>query len=609
MAMKPYRETKGDRDTSNVFSAARKEAEFDIADSTSTEVGNGTLGTESTDADEGKLPKPAVIAMLTAGLCTVIFATSVDNTILATAIPRITDDFHSLDDVSWYRSAYLVASTALQPSLGKLYTMFNVKWTYLTGLIIFEIRSIVCALAPNSGALIAGRTVAGVGGAALYSGAINILALAAPLQLRPVLFATLTGMLAVVSLIGPPLGGVFTDSPTLTWRWCFWINLPLGGAAFAVILGVFRVPSARKLEDGGGSDSEHRRGEHPDTLAPRCAPKPSLRKSVAKFDPLGTFLLVPAVVSLLLALQWGGIKYSWRDARVWGCLLSFGLLAMALVISQLWGGDNATIPPRVVGQRTVLAGALQMACSSAAMFTHIFFLPFYFQVVLGTTATGSGVRTLPYVVTMAVIGIVSGVGMARVSSHKPFAWVGTAVFVVGSGLLYTLKVDSHTATYVGFQVLIGVGTGIAWQVPFVAVQRASAKKNDLKVEDVLMANALMAFFNLLGASVGISIAQNIFASSLQNRLASVPGITEGQMETIMNAGTGDGLRTPTSFPLSYYIRCWSSITLPLAQLSSWPSSSAAWDFWPVYCTIRFFSIPMSSSGNSWAAITSLASGL
>ncbi|GJC83628.1 efflux pump roqT [Colletotrichum liriopes] len=267
---------------------------------------------------------------------------------------------------------------------------------------------------------------------------------------------------------------------------------------------------------------------------------PNVDRNVAKFDPLGTILLVPAI--------WGGIKYSWGDARVWGCLLSFGLLSMALIVSQLWGGDNATIPPRVVRQRTVLAGALQMACSSAAMFTHIFFLPFYFQVVLGTTATGSGVRTLPYVVTMAVIGIVVGVGMARVSSHKPFAWVGTAIFVVGSGLLYTLKVDSHTATYVGFQVLIGVGTGISWQVPFVAVQRASAKGDDLKAGDVPIANALMAFFNSLGASMGISIAQNIFASSLKSRLASVSGITEGQMETIMNAGTGIGLRDPNILP-------------------------------------------------------------
>ncbi|OBR06691.1 MFS transporter [Colletotrichum higginsianum IMI 349063] len=535
---------------------ADKTPTAEVDEGTTQETTQGTT-TSATGADEGKFPKPAVIALLAAGLCTVVFAMAVDNTILATAIPRIADDFRSLDDVGWYRSAYLVASTALQPSLGKVYTILNVKWTYLAGLVVFEVGSVVCALAPSSGALIAGRTVAGVGGAALYSGAVNILALAAPLRMRPLLFSLLTGMFAIASLVGPPLGGVFADSPALTWRWCFWINLPLGAFAFAVILGVFRVPSARKLE---GSDPESKRLRQGTTESggpsgtvgspplPPPPPAPSLLQKAARFDPLGTLLLVPAVVCLLLALQWGGTKYAWGDARVWGCLLAFGLLTIALVSSQLWGGDNATLPPRVMRQRTVIAGALQMACSAAAMFAQNFFLPFYFQVVLGTTATGSGVLILPYVVTMAVIGIFAGAGMSQVSSYKPFGWVGTAIFVIGSGLLYTLKVDSPTASYIGFQVIIGVGTGIAWQVPFVAVQRASAKGKAIKASDGPIANALMAFFNSLGASLGISIAQNVFASSLQNRLAAVPGITAAQIATIMNAGTGVGLRDPNVLP-------------------------------------------------------------
>ncbi|GJD04571.1 MFS transporter [Colletotrichum higginsianum] len=531
--------------------AQQNGARCEHADKTPTaEVDEGTTQgttTSATGADEGKFPKPAVIALLAAGLCTVVFAMAVDNTILATAIPRIADDFRSLDDVGWYRSAYLVASTALQPSLGKVYTILNVKWTYLAGLVIFEVGSVVCALAPSSGALIAGRTVAGVGGAALYSGAVNILALAAPLRMRPLLFSLLTGMFAIASLVGPPLGGVFADSPALTWRWCFWINLPLGPSPSpsSWACSACRLPGSSRegtTESGGPSGTV---GSPP---LPPPPPAPSLLQKAARFDPLGTLLLVPAVVCLLLALQWGGTKYAWGDARVWGCLLAFGLLTIALVSSQLWGGDNATLPPRVMRQRTVIAGALQMACSAAAMFAQNFFLPFYFQVVLGTTATGSGVLILPYVVTMAVIGIFAGAGMSQVSSYKPFGWVGTAIFVIGSGLLYTLKVDSPTASYIGFQVIIGVGTGIAWQVPFVAVQRASAKGKAIKASDGPIANALMAFFNSLGASLGISIAQNVFASSLQNRLAAVPGITAAQIATIMNAGTGVGLRDPNVLP-------------------------------------------------------------
>ncbi|TDZ48300.1 Efflux pump roqT [Colletotrichum trifolii] len=473
-----------------------------------------------------------VVAFLTVGLCLVLFATAVDNTILATAIPRITDDFDSLEDAGWYRSSYLVASTALSPSFGKVYANYSVKWTYLAGLVIFEAGSVLCALAPTSSALIAGRTVAGIGGAALYSGAINIIGIAAPMNLRPVLFAVISSMFGVASLVGPPLGGVFTDSAKLTWRWCFWINLPLGSVAFAVILFFFRVPptTEERSSDEAISDDEDRRKID------------IIKRNVAKMDPVGTVLLIPAIVSFLLALQWGGTKYNWRDGRVWGNLVCFGCLTIAFIASQVVAGDNATIPGRVFKQRAVWGNALVMTFLSAAMFTHIFYFPFYFQIVLGTTATGSGLRTLAYIGSVALTGVIVGAVMTRGGLHKPFAWAGAAIFVAGSGFLQTLRVDSGPAMFVGFQLMTGFGVGAAWQVPFVALQRAKGLAG--KPGDMAVANALMAFFNSLGAALGISVAENVFASTLHRQLGSIAGLQPSLANTIANTGDAANLRNP-----------------------------------------------------------------
>ncbi|KAI0538757.1 major facilitator superfamily domain-containing protein [Xylaria digitata] len=452
--------------------------------------------------------------LLTVGLCLVTFATAVDNTIIATAIPSITEEFHSLDDIGWYASSYLLASTALQPSYGKVYTHFNIKWVYLAALVVFEVGSVVAATAESSIILIIGRIVAGLGGGGLTSGGSTILTHAVPIEKRAVFNSAFASTFGIASVVGPLLGGVLTDN--LSWRWCFWINLPLGAVAFITVIFVFRLPK-------------------------RAKSSLSVKERLRKLDVVGASFLVPGVVSLLLALHWGGIEYPWSDSRVWGTLLGFGLITAVFIGTQLYRGEDATIPPRIMARRAVLTSTLFQAIFSMGLYAHFYYLPFYFQVVQGTSAMDSGIRTIPYVAGLSILAVVAGIGVRIIGYYTPPALFGSAAFTVGAGLMYTLQVNTSQPKWVGYQVLAGAGAGAAFQMPLLAVQ------SSLPENDVPIGNALVGFFLTLGSSIGVSIAQNIFSSSLRSALGVISGIDP---EAIIDAGAAGarGATPPALLP-------------------------------------------------------------
>lgn len=264
-------------------------------------------------------------------LCLSVFCMALDNTILSTAIPHITDQFKSLDDIGWYASAYLLTTCALQLIFGKLYTFYNLNWIYLLSVYIFEIGSLLCGVIQNSTTLIIGRAIAGVGGAGIFSGAILIISKMVPLHQRPSYTSAIGSMYGIASVAGPLMGGAFTDR--LTWRWRFYINLPFGGVTAAFIIFFFKAPKRV------------------------CARAAGWRAQLGQFDLLGTLFFVPAVVCLLLALQWGGSKYPWSNGRVISLFVIFGLSMAFFVAIQIWKRDNTTVLPRIFKNRNLWGSA------------------------------------------------------------------------------------------------------------------------------------------------------------------------------------------------------------------------------------------------------------
>ncbi len=225
------------------------------------------------------------LALVLSSVYISLFLVSLDRLIVTTAIPAITNEFDSLPDVGWYGSAYLLTSCAFQLLFGKLYQFYPIRAVYATSVLLFEVGSALCGAAPNSIAFIFGRAIQGVGSAGIFAGGIVVIVYAVPLHRRPFWQGMAGAVFGVSSILGPLVGGAFTSN--VTWRWCFYINLPFGGVALAIILLLLRIPD-------------------------RDETKASTKTKLSQLDAPGTLVLLPAVVSLLLALEWGGLTYAVR---------------------------------------------------------------------------------------------------------------------------------------------------------------------------------------------------------------------------------------------------------------------------------------------------------
>ncbi|KAL0941888.1 MFS toxin efflux pump [Colletotrichum truncatum] len=442
---------------------------------------------QSTD-DDIDYPKGLKLVLIIASLCLAVFLVALDQTIIAPALGAITSEYGSVKDIGWYGSSYLLTTTALQPMYGTIYKLFSIKYSYLTAIFIFEVGSLVCALAPTSTAFIVGRAIAGIGTAGLFSGSIVILSYTMPLEKRPLAFGLIGGMWGVASVAGPLLGGVFTEKAT--WRWCFYINLPIGGVAMVFIF--FLLHLNRKNNPDGK------------TLVQR----------LMQLDLIGTAIFIPAIICLLLALQWGGAEYPWNSSKVIGLFVGFGLMIIIFIGVQLWQGDKGTLPPFLFKNRNVVCAMLFACFFGAAFFPLIFYLSLYFQAIQGVSAVQAGIKILPLLLATVVASMASGALISVIGYYSAIILPSLVLFSVGSGMITTFDLDTPMREWFGYQVLAGLGIGAGFQIGVLVVQTV------LPLEDVPVATACVQFFQAFGGAIMIAVAQNLFQTGLVNGITS-----------------------------------------------------------------------------------------
>ena len=310
---------------------------------------------------------------------------------------------------------------------------------------LFLIGSAISGAAQSSNMLIVGRAISGLGASGIFGGSVIITFFTVPLKLRPIYTGIVSMIFAVASIVGPLIGGALTQHAS--WRWCFFINLPIGAVTLIVTAAVLKLPAAKKAGT-------------------------PLKKQLQQLDPVGNFALIPAVVSLLLALQWGGVTYSWSNWRIILLFVLGGLLGIAFVASQLvqTDKDKVLVNPAILKQRSMACAFIFTFCVSASMMTLTYYLPIWFQAIKDASPTHAGIMMLPLVVASGIFGLGSGIAISKfVGFYTPFMMAGAAFMALGAGLLTLFTPSTSHPRWISFQFLWGLGAGLGIYITLLAL--------------------------------------------------------------------------------------------------------------------------------------------
>ncbi|KAK6064073.1 major facilitator superfamily transporter [Seiridium cupressi] len=381
------------------------------------------------------------------------------------------------------RLALVMISISIVYFLNMLDTTVLATWVFTGCVVVFEIGSVVCATARSSSTLIAGRVVAGLGGAGLLNGCLIIMNSSVPPHRTPALMGIVIGIGQLGLAFGPLIGGAFTEY--VSWRWCFYINLIIG-IPVAAVIAIVPIPDHIK----------------------KPAIRDAFKNGVMAFDIPGFAIFTCAVVMFFLALQFGGSHFAWNSSQILGLFCGAGAALIAWLAWDWYAGEDGMVPYSMMKHRTVWVSCVCMAFQAAPVFSLTIFLPVYFQAVLGQTSFQSGVDFLPTILPQLLFAVVGGRAVEKTGYYTPFLPVGVVLSTVGFGLMSMFSPDSPVGMWVGFQVIYGVGRGLSLAIPFVAVQ------NTLSKQQIPAAMSMIMFIGNFAGAVAVVLSQTIFTNSL-----------------------------------------------------------------------------------------------
>lgn len=420
-----------------------------------------------------------LVAML--GALLAILLAALDQTIVATALPRIVEEFQGLEHLSWVFSAYMLAQTVTIPLYGKLSDIYGRRVFYLGGIVIFLLGSALSGQSHSMSQLILFRAFQGIGAGAIMVNSIALIGdLFTPVE-RGRWQGLIGGVFGIASIMGPLLGGWLTDN--LTWRWIFYINLPLGILAITVI--ALALP---KIRPEAGDES---------------------------IDYSGAATMSLGLVSLLLAFVWGGSQYDWGSPQIIGLFSAAVLLFIAFVFIERRVAVPI-LPLDLFKHRAMSVSVTVTFLTSFGLFGAVAFIPLYAQSVVGFSATNSGLVLTPLMLGLVVSSALAGQLISRTGRYKLSAILGMVLSVVGMYLFTRLSVDTSKTELVRDMIILGAGLGVSFPIYTIVIQSAFERSK------LGVVTASIQLFRSVGSTVGIAIMGSLMNNALAQRLADVP---------------------------------------------------------------------------------------
>lgn len=430
------------------------------------------------------------IGIIMFSLCMALFLAALDVTIITTALPTIAQDYHaSSSGYTWIGSSYLLANAAATPLWGKFSDIWGRKPVLILANIVFMVGSLVAALAQSIGMLIGGRVIQGLGGGGLIILVSIAISDLFSMRDRPKYYAFVGLTWSVASGVGPIVGGVFTQK--VSWRWCFWINLPLDGLSLILLIFFLKLDT----------------------------PKTPFWEAMKAIDWLGGLTIVGGVIMFLYGFESAGITHPWASAFVL-CLIIFGAILMGVFLLLEWKVAKYPImPPRLFADRSNIAAYVVCFLFGFVFIAESYYLPLYFQTVMGLSPILSGTTLFALVVPLSIMSMVSAIVIKKTSRYQEVIWISALFFCLGVGLLINLPAHRDWPKVIIYQVIAGIGTGPLFSGPLIALQ------SHLKGYDAAVGTATYGFIRNIATAMSVVLGGVVFQNELRNR--------QGELEKVL----------------------------------------------------------------------------